>query len=186
MSGDQENKSALANLSQLRRCALPSLPTKTSSHLVHDMLSMHVSCGCRSLESLLSAESGRFGKVLEAAKEQAAGAGENDLRRLKRQFSSLKNTFMLYDTKEHFIDGEQLRHHRLPVSEASHHSSASGCVALVGLLDDLPDGSEMRKLQDLEEHVRAQGVYVKEIKQQNSKARPMQSQPAMILTQDFT
>jgi hypothetical protein len=44
--------------------------------------------------------------VLEAAKEQAAGGGESDLRRLKRQFASLKNTYMLYDTKEHFIDGE--------------------------------------------------------------------------------
>ena len=35
----------------------------------------------------------------------------------------------------------------------------------------MPDGSEMRKLQDLEEHVRAQGVNVKTIKQRNAKAR---------------
>jgi hypothetical protein len=41
--------------------------------------------------------------------------------------------------------------------------------ACAGLLDDLPDGSEERKLQDLEAHVRAQGAQVKELKQQNSK-----------------
>jgi len=39
------------------------------------------------------------------AKEHAAGSSASDLRRLRRQFSSLKNTFCLYDTKENFIDG---------------------------------------------------------------------------------
>ncbi len=48
----------------------------------------------------------RVSDVEKMAKEQAAGAGESDLRRLRRQFSSLKNTFMLYHTKEHFIDGD--------------------------------------------------------------------------------
>ena len=115
----------------------------------------------------MGASSGRFGRVLEAAREQAAGAGENDLRRLKRQFSSLKNTFMLYDTKEHFIDGEQL----MPSPAAMHTTGAlQACAAHAGLLDDMPDGSEMRKLQDLEEHVGAQGATVKKIKQQNAKA----------------
>ena len=60
---------------------------------------------CRALDTLHDASTARAGKVLEAAREQAAGGGESDLRRLKRQFSSLKNTYMLYDTKEHFIDG---------------------------------------------------------------------------------
>ena len=38
-----------------------------------------------------------------------------------------------------------------------------------GLLDDLPDGTEERKLQDLEQHVRAQGAEVKTLKQQAAK-----------------
>ena len=86
------------------------------------------SCWCRSLESLLSASSGRSAKVLEAAREQAAGAGENDLRRLKRQFSSLKNTFMLYDTKEHFIDGEQPRRSELSLQLRVHTSTSCSCM----------------------------------------------------------
>ena len=60
---------------------------------------------CRALDTMREASNARFGKVLEAARGEAAGGGESDLRRLKRQFSSLKNTYMLYDTKEHFIDG---------------------------------------------------------------------------------
>ena len=42
-------------------------------------------------------------------------------------------------------------------------------MCLAGLLDDLPDGSEERKLQDLEQHVRVQGAEVKALKQQNGK-----------------
>ena len=38
-----------------------------------------------------------------------------------------------------------------------------------GLLDDLPDGSEISKLQDLEEHVHAQSTNVKKLKNQNAK-----------------
>ena len=52
-----------------------------------------------------SVHEARVAAVLAAAKEQAVGSGESDLRRLRRQFSSLKNTFCLYDTKENFIDG---------------------------------------------------------------------------------
>jgi hypothetical protein len=47
----------------------------------------------------------RAAALQAAAKEHAAGCGASDLRRLRRQFSSLKNTFCLYDTKENFIDG---------------------------------------------------------------------------------
>lgn len=41
----------------------------------------------------------------EAAVEAAAGVGEADLRRLKRQFSSLKNTFLHYEVKNEFLAG---------------------------------------------------------------------------------
>ena len=59
----------------------------------------------RALEELNSANADRFGRLLDAAREQSAGSGESDLRRLKRQFSTLKNTFLHYDVKEAFIDG---------------------------------------------------------------------------------
>ena len=39
------------------------------------------------------------------AREQAEAVGEADLRRLKRQFSSLKNTFLHYEVKNEFIAG---------------------------------------------------------------------------------
>ncbi|CAL8468618.1 g8158 [Coccomyxa elongata] len=96
----------------------------------------------RALQGLKATSQERVSNVEKLAKEQAAGAGESDLRRLRRQFSSLKNTFMLYHTKEHFIDG---------------------------LLDDLPDGSEERKLQGLEEQVQSQGAKVKTSKKHNAK-----------------
>eukprot|EP00884_Botryococcus_braunii_P012708 jgi/Botrbrau1/21438/Bobra.0216s0047.2 len=47
----------------------------------------------------------RYAMVLNTSSEKACGAGASDLRRLKRQFSSLKNTYILYDVKEGFIDG---------------------------------------------------------------------------------
>ena len=59
----------------------------------------------RAFEKVDSVHEARIAAVLAAAKEQAVGSGESDLRRLRRQFSSLKNTFCLYDTKENFIDG---------------------------------------------------------------------------------
>eukprot|EP00887_Chlorella_sp_A99_P007457 scaffold2.g7457.t1 len=45
----------------------------------------------------------RCSTVLEAAREQAEAVGEADLRRFKRQFSSLKNTFLHYEVKDEFI-----------------------------------------------------------------------------------
>lgn len=41
--------------------------------------------------------------IEETAKEQSAAVGEADLRRMKRQFSSLKNTFLHYVVKDEFI-----------------------------------------------------------------------------------
>lgn len=45
----------------------------------------------------------------------------------------------------------------------------SVCFGAAGLLDDLPDGSEERKLQGLEEQVQNQGAKVKAFKQHNVK-----------------
>ena len=59
----------------------------------------------RAFEVVDSVHEARVAAVLAAAKEQAVGSGKSDLRRLRRQFSSLKNTFCLYDAKENFIDG---------------------------------------------------------------------------------
>lgn len=60
---------------------------------------------CRAISHLDSANYDRFVKLVEVAQEQAPGIGESDLRRLKRQFASLKNTFMLYDVKQSFLEG---------------------------------------------------------------------------------
>ena len=60
---------------------------------------------CSALEELDSANAERFLRLVAVAREQCAGSGESDLRRLKRQFSTLKNTFLHYDVKEAFIDG---------------------------------------------------------------------------------
>jgi hypothetical protein len=45
----------------------------------------------------------RFDLLLAAAREQSAAVGEADERRLRRQFSSLKNTFLHYEVKDLFI-----------------------------------------------------------------------------------
>ena len=74
-----------------------------------DVLWLWTSAGallpCRALQELQVANAERFSKVQQAAKEQTVGSRESDLRRLRRQFSSLKNTFLHYDVKQTFIDG---------------------------------------------------------------------------------
>ena len=59
----------------------------------------------RALELLRDAAGQRPAVVQDAAVEAAAGVGEADLRRLKRQFSSLKNTFLHYEVKNEFLAG---------------------------------------------------------------------------------
>ena len=60
---------------------------------------------CSALELLQASTQARFGAVQATAREQAEAVGEADLRRLKRQFSSLKNTFLHYEVKNEFIAG---------------------------------------------------------------------------------
>lgn len=62
-------------------------------------------CYHRALQSIENIAFHKEQSISQKAKDIATGAGESDLRRLKRQFASLKNTYMLYDTKEHFLDG---------------------------------------------------------------------------------
>ena len=66
----------------------------------------------------------RFDIIQETAKEQSVAVGEADLRRMKRQFSSLKNTFLHYVVKDEFI---------------------------VALADGLPNGTEEIQLAQFEE-----------------------------------
>lgn len=60
----------------------------------------------RAVNHLNGANYDRFVRLVEVSQEQAPGLGESDLRRLKRQFASLKNTFMLYDVKQSFFEGK--------------------------------------------------------------------------------
>ena len=66
-------------------------------------------CECRALDELDAANYDRFVRIVDVACEQSTGSGESDLRRLRRQFSTLKNTFLHYDVKEAFVDGELQR-----------------------------------------------------------------------------
>lgn len=59
----------------------------------------------RALELLRGAAAQRAAGVQESAVEAAEAVGEADLRRLKRQFSSLKNTFLHYEVKNEFLAG---------------------------------------------------------------------------------
>ena len=125
--------------------------------------------------------------ISQKAKDVAAGAGESDLRRLKRQFASLKNTYMLYDTKEHFLDGKATSSHHLHATlpmllkvQVAQRSCCTGKLMLVGqylpspcagLLDGLPDGQEEESLRELEERVKAQGAKVKQGKAGTAEVR---------------
>ena len=59
----------------------------------------------RALELLRGVASQRAAEVQASAVEAADEVGEADLRRLKRQFSSLKNTFLHYEVKNEFLAG---------------------------------------------------------------------------------
>eukprot|EP00890_Picochlorum_soloecismus_P005651 jgi/Picsp_1/6087/NSC_03441-R1_hypothetical protein CHLNCDRAFT_145144 [Chlorella variabilis] len=78
----------------------------------------------RALNLLKEGCEARSNTVQEAAKEQSVSVGDADLRRLKRQFSSLKNTFLHYEVKDEFI---------------------------AALADGLPNGTEEIQLAQFEE-----------------------------------
>jgi len=78
----------------------------------------------RALEVLSQQCAERRDAIEGGAKEQCVSVGEADLRRMKRQFSSLKNTFLHYEVKDEFI---------------------------AALADGLPNGTEEIQLQQFEE-----------------------------------
>lgn len=61
---------------------------------------------CRGLQQLDSSTSDRFLKLQDTALEQCQDTDDSDLRRLKKHFKTLKNTFTVYDLKEGFIEGK--------------------------------------------------------------------------------
>jgi hypothetical protein len=86
----------------------------------------------------------RFTIIEETAKEQSDAVGEADLRRLKRQFSSLKNTFLHYEVKEEFI---------------------------AALADGLPNGTEEVQLAQFEEEVARNVQHLRALKANNEEAQ---------------
>lgn len=70
----------------------------------------HLSQSCaattvrRALSSLTSERDARVETLLSMAREAAIGAGPSDYKRLKRQYSSIKNNFSHYDIKQAFVD----------------------------------------------------------------------------------
>ena len=81
---------------------------------------------CRALQLLENGYQQRFEVIQKTSKEQSSAVGDADLRRLKRQFSSLKNTFLHYEVKDEFI---------------------------AALADGLPNGTEEIQLAQFEEEV---------------------------------
>ncbi|KAK2077119.1 hypothetical protein QBZ16_004753 [Prototheca wickerhamii] len=80
------------------------------------------------LESLDAAVADHFKEVESTAIAKTTEAGEADLRRLKRQFGSLKSSFLHFEVKESFI---------------------------TSLLEGLPNGTEAEQLRMFEEELRA-------------------------------
>ena len=95
---------------------------------------------CSALNTLLESCRTRRTTIEEAAKEQSLSVGEADLRRMKRQFSSLKNTFLHYEVKDEFI---------------------------AALADGLPNGTEDIQLQQFEEEAERNISLLREWKAKN-------------------
>ncbi|KAK9829697.1 hypothetical protein WJX72_007407 [[Myrmecia] bisecta] len=120
----------------------PATEDKLSQEVMQAVSDPTVDNFRRALQHLEVANYDRFVKIKDVAKEQAAGGGESDLRRLRRQFASLKNTFMHYDVKESFIDG---------------------------LADGFPDGGEHDRLDEYEQEVHKNSEALRHNKENNAK-----------------
>jgi len=86
----------------------------------------------------------RFSIIQETAKEQSAAVGDADLRRMKRQFSSLKNTFLHYEVKDEFI---------------------------AALADGLPNGTEEIQLTQFEEELARNVDLLRSLKGRNAETQ---------------
>jgi hypothetical protein len=98
----------------------------------------------RALHLLQDGCNKRFDVIQETAKEQSAGVGEADMRRMKRQFSSLKNTFIHYVVKDEFI---------------------------AALADGLPNGTEEIQLAQFEEEGNKTIERLRTLKAQNEQTQ---------------
>lgn len=125
-----------------RAGSLHSLPGCTNGLwfyvIVEDMSLMDVRSALNMLKEGCEA---RSNTVQEAAKEQSVSVGDADLRRLKRQFSSLKNTFLHYEVKDEFI---------------------------AALADGLPNGTEEIQLAQFEEEANRNIQLLREWKGRNA------------------
>lgn len=83
----------------------------------------------------------RRATIEETAQEQSVSVGEADLRRMKRQFSSLKNTFLHYEVKDEFI---------------------------AALADGLPNGTEDIQLQQFDEEAERNIALLRDWKAKNA------------------
>ena len=104
--------------------------------------------------------------------EQAEAVGEADLRRLKRQFSSLKNTFLHYEVKNEFLAGAWKNRKRcvracLP-PPPPHRRCCCRCPA--ELLDGRPHGDEGDLLQHFEAEVEQSVQHLRQLKAGNERA----------------
>jgi hypothetical protein len=97
----------------------------------------------RALSLLESGYQQRFELIQTTAKEQSAAVGDADLRRLKRQFSSLKNTFLHYEVKDEFI---------------------------AAVADGLPNGTEEIQLAQFEEELARNVAALRGLKARNEAA----------------
>ena len=95
----------------------------------------------RALERIQDAYQTRLDVVLDKSRELSAEAGEADLRRLKRQFSSLKNTFLHYVVKDEFI---------------------------AALADGMPNGTEDIQLSRFDEEAQSNIEKLRELKEKNA------------------
>lgn len=95
----------------------------------------------KALEVLAQQCAERRSAIETNAKEQSVSVGEADLRRMKRQFSSLKNTFLHYEVKDEFI---------------------------AALADGLPNGTEEIQLQQFEEEAERTIGHLRDWKTKNA------------------
>lgn len=116
--------------------------------------------------------------------EQADAVGEADLRRLKRQFSSLKNTFLHYEVKNEFLAGgsaagglgkDKSVGAALPAQFVDAHGAVGAQLSppfpcppwLAELLDGRPHGDEGELLQHFEAEVDASVAHLRQLKAAN-------------------
>lgn len=95
---------SLPLLSALARPLLANCRTRAGRLVELDFTGFFGNFTYRAVEAVDKTTVDRFDRVAEKVKEIAAGNGESDVRRLRRQFKSIKNTFIQYDVKDSFLE----------------------------------------------------------------------------------